>query len=101
MEQPETYRSKPTEIQAIRWTGDNVNAVQRFARDCFFALSDQERRNADDPTATAMVYDRIHSTWILVHTDQWIIRGTKGEHYPCDPEVFAEKYEWTGGCGCA
>ncbi len=98
MEQPERYVSKRVEVDAIQWTGDNEKAVQRFARDCFFKLSETERRNADDPTATAMVYDRIHSTWILVHTEQWIIRGTKGEYYPCDAEVFAEKYDHLNGC---
>jgi hypothetical protein len=23
----------------------------------------------------------------------WIIRGVKGEHYPCKPDVFAMTYE--------
>jgi hypothetical protein len=23
----------------------------------------------------------------------WIIRGVAGEHYPCLPEVFSERYE--------
>lgn len=98
MEQPGRYVSKRVEVDAIQWTGDNEKAVQAFARDVFFTLSDDDRMNSDDPEATAQVFDRIHSTWVLVKTGQWIIRGTKGEHYPCDPEVFAEKYDHLNGC---
>ena len=31
-----------------------------------------------------------------VHTadkDDWIIRGVRGEFYPCKPDIFAESYE--------
>ena len=26
----------------------------------------------------------------------WIIRGVKGEHYPCKPDIFEETYEAVG-----
>lgn len=29
----------------------------------------------------------------LVSWDDWIIRGVKGELYPCKPDVFAQTYE--------
>ena len=30
---------------------------------------------------------------VLVRFNDYIIRGTQGELYPCDPDVFHEKYE--------
>lgn len=30
---------------------------------------------------------------LLARWGDWIIRGTKGELYPCKPEIFAEIYE--------
>jgi hypothetical protein len=31
--------------------------------------------------------------WMLVTTGDWIITGVKGEHYPCNPDIFAMTYE--------
>lgn len=101
MEQPERYVSRRVEVDAIQWTGDNEQAVQAFAPDRFYALDDNgrcEMCDVSDPDATAQVWDYLHSVWIPVMTGQWIIRGTKGEYYPCDPEVFAEKYDPLNGC---
>jgi hypothetical protein len=52
---------------------------------------------AEDPDADAQVYDKLHSTWVFVYTGDWIIKGIRGEFYPCRPDVFAESYEPDGG----
>jgi hypothetical protein len=31
--------------------------------------------------------------WFKVSKDDWIIRGVKGEFYPCKPDIFAATYE--------
>jgi hypothetical protein len=31
--------------------------------------------------------------WIIASSGDWIIRGVKGELYPCKPDIFAETYE--------
>ena len=85
------YRTKPVEVEAVRFTGD-VNKVQGFTGVAIFNEVDREDRG-DNPEIVAEVYDRLHSTWVGVKLGQWIIRGTKGEFYPCDDEVFREKYE--------
>ena len=30
---------------------------------------------------------------MVARTDDWIIRGVKGEFYPCKPDIFAVTYE--------
>lgn len=85
------FRTKPVEIEAILFTGDNVYEIDVWSNGCFNELSLEDR--GDDPEATAEVFDILHSTWILVKPGQWIIKGAKGEFYPCDPETFAWKYE--------
>ncbi|MBU5946765.1 hypothetical protein [Streptomyces sp. PAM3C] len=89
------YRKRPVEVATIRWTGDNEQAVQAFTGgpSTFYALDDAARENSDDPEATATVYDKLHSTWILVYTGQHIVRGVKGEYYPIAEDVLAETYE--------
>jgi hypothetical protein len=93
MQKPIAARKKPIEIQTIRWTGDNHAAVVAFTGDHFEVLDAVDRAAGDDPEATAQIYDRLHSTWVLVYTGDWIIQGVKGELYPCRPDVFAETYE--------
>ncbi|MGW5509927.1 hypothetical protein ACWEV9_19450 [Streptomyces albogriseolus] len=89
------YRKRPVEVDTIRWTGDNEQAVQAFTGgpSTFYALDPADRENSDDPEATATVYDKLHSTWILVYTGQHIVRGVKGEYYPIAEDVLAETYE--------
>lgn len=89
------YKSKPTEIDAVLFTGDNVEELQQFClvdSPSFFQSVDVEDRD-DDPEIVAQVWDKLHSTWVGVKAGQYIIKGTKGEFYPCDPEVFNGKYE--------
>jgi hypothetical protein len=96
------FRKRPVEVEAIRWTGDNESEVVAWAgRDpqaagYFNRLDPEDRENSDDPDATAQVFDRLHSTWVLVFTGQWIVRGVKGELYPIADDVLAETYEPVG-----
>jgi hypothetical protein len=88
------YRKKPVVIEAIQWTGDNEAAVQEFAgASNFYALDDEDRAGSGDPEATATVFDKLHSTWVLVYAGQHVIRGVKGEYYPIAADVLAETYE--------
>jgi hypothetical protein len=88
-------RKRPIPIDTIQWLGDNEADVQAFTGGAayFYALDPEDRENSDDPEATATVYDRLHSTWVLVYTGQHIVRGVKGEYYPIAEDVLAETYE--------
>ncbi|CAL9598641.1 hypothetical protein [Streptomyces sp. enrichment culture] len=87
------YRKRPVEADTLQWTGDNEAELIAFTSNNFHALDDTDRENSDDPDATATVYDKLHSTWILVYTGQHIVRGVKGEYYPIAEDVLAETYE--------
>lgn len=91
MSAPAVFRKKPVEVQALQWTGDNTGALVDFTDGRFIAI------NPDDFTGvegiTARVYDELHSTWVGLHTGQWVIRGVQGEFYPIAEDVPAETYE--------
>lgn len=84
------FRKKPVVIDAVQWLGDNVNELGLFAGDKFDPFTEP---CDDDPDATAAVLDDLHSTWVLVQTGDYIIKGIKGEFYPCRESVFDETYE--------
>lgn len=82
-------RKRPVEIDAIRFTGDNADEVQRFLGDTPFRLISMTSR----PDIDATVWDKLHDTWVGVKRGQWLMIGTRGESWPVDEGVFAETYE--------
>lgn len=79
------FVKKPVEVQAIQWTGKNYAEIQKFVgKDgCYF--------NKDLPGAKLAIatLEGDHRAEI----GDWIIRGVKGEFYPCKPDIFAQTYE--------
>ena len=96
------FRKKPVEVEveAIRWTGDNAEQIKAFVgqRDngeCRFLLPGEITGAWEHPH----VYEDNHRQWIAVLPGYWVVRGTRGEFYPCDPDAFAETYEEEDGAG--
>lgn len=94
------FRTKPFEIEAVHFDGEHFDDVRNFTGERYvdgYAIPNFCRagtyRRWDDPEIEAEVYDKLHSTWVGVKAHQWIIKGAKGEFYPCDPEIFEAKYE--------
>lgn len=93
------YISVPTEIEAVQFTQNNHEELWKFftydegVLDTF-RVDSLGFNPADwaDRKIYISVLDKLHDSWIRVYLGQWIIRGTKGEYYPCDDEVFKEKY---------
>lgn len=85
---PGEYERGPTRIKAVRWGGTNTTAVQEFVGTMDDAGSPGFQANAE----AGQVYDYLHSTWVTVKRFDWVLRGVKGEFYPCDRHVFAETY---------
>ena len=86
------YRKKPIEVDTVQWTDNNESEVIAFTGpENFQVLAPEDR--TEDPDATAAVFDKLHSTWVLVYTGQHIVQGVKGEFYPIAGDVLAETYE--------
>ncbi|MGW4406535.1 hypothetical protein ACWEJ6_21075 [Nonomuraea sp. NPDC004702] len=88
------FRKKPVEITAVQWTGENAQEIKTFVG----VRDNGESRflTPDEITGVwehAHVYDELHDTWVTVYPGQWVIKGVKGEFYPCAEDVFAETYE--------
>ena len=75
------YRKKPVVITAVQWNGDISEIIAAFGRGFEFGP---------------------FSLWLRIPTlegdmtaqpGDWIIRGVKGEYYPCKPDIFETTYE--------
>ena len=90
------YKTKPVEIEAIQWTGLNLEEIKTFVGDSLLA----EIYNIID-TAWKVGKGRPHVLLKIktlegdmhVSEGDYIIKGLKGEFYPCKPDIFEKKYE--------
>ena len=76
------FKKKPVIIEAVQFTGDNWEELDKFITGPF----------------TAFVAEK----YLIIPTlegdhkaelNDWIIKGVHGEFYPCKPDIFKETYE--------
>lgn len=75
------FRSKAVTIEAIQFTGKNVEEIFAFTQGKAYPM----------PGGTIAI-PTPEGTMTASPRD-WIIKGLIGEFYPCKPDVFAAKYE--------
>jgi hypothetical protein len=80
------YRKKPVVIDAVQWTGDNPNEVKALTGTQ--AVIDWATTR-EDRTLVIPTLEGDH----VARPGDWIIRGVKGELYPCQPDIFEATYE--------
>ncbi len=79
------YRKRPVEVEAYCFN----QQINNYRPDWF----------QDAVTANEVVTHPGHALIFTLegtmraNLGDWIIRGTKGELYPCKPDIFAEIYE--------
>ncbi len=81
------FRKKPVVIDAVLWNGDNIEEIRAFMHPAE-PIYLPGFTNSDDIFGI--------QTLEGMHTAQkgdWIIKGVKGEFYPCKPDIFAVSYE--------
>ncbi|MCK9460602.1 MAG: hypothetical protein M0R80_13265 [Proteobacteria bacterium] len=85
------YKKKPVVVEAFQWTGDEnqtedpewiVKAIK--SGEVWFDKMCKGR--------IALVIYTLEGSMRAMPGD-WIIKGIKGEIYPCKPDVFEETYE--------
>lgn len=75
------YRKKPVVIEAVQWTDENTEEVLSFC--CGTAHEDE---------FGGMFVHTLEGP-MRASVGDFIIRGVKGEFYPCKPDIFWLTYE--------
>lgn len=78
-----SFRKKPVVIEAVQWTGDNHQEVSALGK----IIEGSPRRK--DRALPIQTLEGV----MLANVGDWIIKGVKGELYPCKPDIFASTYE--------
>jgi len=79
------YRKKPVIIEAIQWTKETMPEVMKFTKE----LGEKRLINIDD----TMLVIRTLEGDIVAKPGDYIIKGIKGEFYPCRADIFKLTYE--------
>ncbi len=98
------YRKRPVVIEAFQMTRER----RRDNRDWPSWLNEAWNRESD-AVGALQIDEADPSRWLLeiitlegrhaVAWNDWIIRGVKGELYPCKPDIFEATYEPAEGTG--
>lgn len=94
------FRKKPVVIEAVRWTGENFAEVDAFAPAAGCSEIQRVDWGGNAPPINGLTtpgYPRLLvktlEGWLWGDRGDWIIRGVRGEFYPCKPDIFKATYE--------
>jgi hypothetical protein len=78
------FRKKPVVIEAMQVTGNNTPEILEFCPDAYIIGNMESKECFNIKT--------LEGTMLAIPGD-WIIKGVKGEFYPCKPDIFEQTYE--------
>lgn len=82
------YRKKPVVVEAIQFTGHNYSEIIAWI-ESHTGHPEMAHSPAGTLEMTIPTLEGDHKASPL----DWIIRGVKGEFYPCKPDIFEATYE--------
>lgn len=86
LESPQRYTKKPITIEAMQVTDDNAEAIIRW-------IEESTGLMGGACLAESGVYIETPEGTMSGLPGWWIIKGIKGEFYPCKPDIFAATYD--------
>jgi hypothetical protein len=79
------------EIDAVQWTTDNKKEVDDFLKGSKYWFSPEIGKSLNKKYWTISI---VTLEGVMVcGVGDWIIKGIKGEFYPCKADIFALTYE--------
>lgn len=86
------FRKKPVVIEAMQWDGSSKKGLKllRWMRK---ANEGKTWREFDCDCTAYGIHIRTLEGEVHAKVGDWIIKGVKGEFYPCKPDIFEMTYE--------
>lgn len=96
------FRKKPVVIEAVQLCWAQWNEICEFLEDIISEKNPGRHADPDGPSISdacgeeppylELTIPTLEGDHIAKHGD-WIIKGVKGEFYPCKPDIFEATYE--------
>lgn len=89
------YRKKPVVIEAMQWDGSNHRGMFDFLDGSFRSHMATNGTNfyIDHAKVAGGLVIKTLEGEHLASIGDYIIKGVKGEFYPCKPDIFEQTYE--------
>ncbi len=84
------YRKKPVVIEAVQWTGENFTKLADLLGNLEHGRP--ERLATYDESDMTLKIRTLEGV-MTARPGDFIIKGIKGEIYPCKPDIFKATYE--------
>lgn len=81
---------KPVTIECMKWNGVNFDEIKEFCGDV------AEFHSCVESGCDELFIKTLEGTHKATAGD-YIIKGVKGEFYPCKPDIFAQTYDIVDG----
>lgn len=75
------YRKKPIEIEAVQWLGGNASEIKDFCGEILGVVDE-----------TSLIVSTLEGD-MRVRIGDFIVKGIKGEFYPCKADIFFMTYD--------
>ena len=86
------YRKRPIVIEAIQFTGKNWIDICEFVGEGNYKLPDRTLEEYREELFNYIYIVTLEGD-MKANIGDYIIRGVKGEYYPCKPDIFKQTYE--------
>lgn len=90
-----TYRKKPVEIQAIQFTGvpeELIDIIAFVGGQDKVTPSTRRSEIRGEPIKHTLIIKTLEGD-MIAEVGDYIIKGVKGECYPCKPDIFKLTYD--------
>ena len=86
------YRKKPVVVEAVQFTRDNLEQIVNFTKGKAADMVAPKHKEGKYRCSVNTLEGIMQAT-----EGDYIIKGVKGEFYPCKPEIFDMTYEVVDG----
>ena len=88
------FRKKPVVIEAVQFNNINREEIEQFVGKELKQVieSDTAWEAGIAPPVSSLTIPTLEGDMKAMPGD-WIIKGVKGEYYPCKPDIFEQTYE--------
>ena len=86
------FRKRPVVIEAVQWNGKNLHEVIEFTG-LHPSANKWTWEEFEEVVKTQGLKIFALEGKMNADINDWIIKGVKGEFYPCKPDIFESTYE--------
>lgn len=89
------FRKKPVEIEAMEfiYSPNRIGELMEFCGIALGSISKERHPGAKAYAEIKTLEDGNSAVKHIATEGDWIIKGIKGEFYPCKPDIFEMTYE--------